>query len=57
MIANQGSPVSLPDPSGNQREFFALGNQRFKEKIAAMLDRRVTPGKAGRPRKKQREGG
>ncbi|MEA1934962.1 MAG: transposase, partial [Thermodesulfobacteriota bacterium] len=31
---------------------FALGNQRFKEKIAAMLGRRVTPGKAGRPRKK-----
>ncbi|MEA1933813.1 MAG: hypothetical protein U9N60_05200 [Thermodesulfobacteriota bacterium] len=31
---------------------FALGNQRFKEEIAAMLGRRVTPGKAGRPRKK-----
>jgi len=31
---------------------FTLGNQRFKEKIAAMLGRRVTPGKAGRPRKK-----
>ncbi len=31
---------------------FALGNQQFKEEIAAMLGRRVTPGKAGRPRKK-----
>ena len=30
---------------------FALGNSRFKEEIAAMLGRRVTPGKAGRPRK------
>ena len=31
---------------------FALGNPRFKEEIAAMLGRRVIPGKAGRPRKK-----
>jgi putative transposase len=31
---------------------FALGNSRFKEEIAAMLGRRVTPGKAvGRERK------
>ncbi len=29
---------------------FALGNPRFKEEIAAMFGRRVTPGKAGRPR-------
>ncbi|MEA1934153.1 MAG: hypothetical protein U9N60_06970 [Thermodesulfobacteriota bacterium] len=29
-----------------------LANQRFKEEIAAMLGRRVTLGKAGRPRKK-----
>lgn len=29
---------------------FAFGNPRFKEEIAAMLGRRVTPEKAGRPR-------
>ena len=31
---------------------YALGNDRFKKEIAAALGRRVTPGKAGRPRKK-----
>lgn len=31
---------------------FALGNNRFKEEISEMLGRRVTPGKAGRPKKK-----
>lgn len=30
---------------------FALGNSRFKQEIGEMLGRRVTPGKAGRPRK------
>jgi len=30
---------------------FALGNQRFAAQIATMLGRRVTPAKAGRPRK------
>jgi putative transposase len=30
---------------------YVLGNQRFSEEIAAMLERRVTPGKSGRPRK------
>lgn len=30
---------------------FALGNNRFKAEIAAMLGRRVTPGVSGRPRK------
>ena len=34
---------------------FALGNNRFKEEISEMLGRRVTPGKAGRPRKKNVE--
>jgi putative transposase len=29
---------------------FALGNERFKAEIAAMLGRRVEPGKSGRPR-------
>ena len=29
----------------------ALGNERFKAKIEALTDRRVTPGKAGRPKK------
>ena len=31
---------------------FALGSSRFSEEISKMLGRRVTPGKAGRPRKK-----
>jgi len=30
---------------------FALGGERFGEEIAAVLGRRVTPGKSGRPRK------
>jgi len=32
---------------------YALGNTRFKEEISTMLGRRVTPGKAGRPRGKK----
>jgi len=28
---------------------YVLGNDRFKQEIANMLNRRVTPGKAGRP--------
>lgn len=28
-----------------------LGNERFKDQIEAMLDRRVRPEKAGRPKK------
>lgn len=31
---------------------FALGNSRFTEEIAVIIDRRVIPGKAGRPRRK-----
>ena len=30
---------------------YVLGNERFKEEIASMLKRRVSPGKAGRPMK------
>ena len=30
---------------------FALGNERFADQVAAMIGRRVTPGKSGRPRK------
>lgn len=30
---------------------FALGTSRFSEEISDMIGRRVTPGKAGRPRK------
>ena len=30
---------------------YVLGNQKFQKQIAAMLKRRVTPGKSGRPRK------
>ncbi len=31
---------------------FALGNKRFEQEISEMLGRRVSRGKAGRPRKK-----
>ena len=31
---------------------FAFGTSRFKQEISKMLERRVTPAKAGRPRKK-----
>ncbi|MGA2287741.1 transposase, partial [Bradyrhizobium sp.] len=34
---------------------FVLGAARFQEKIAAMLGRRVTPGQAGRPPRKETE--
>jgi putative transposase len=34
---------------------FALGSSVFKQEISEMLDRRVTPGKAGRPRKKKED--
>jgi putative transposase len=30
---------------------YALGSERFQKQVAAMLGRRVTPGKSGRPRK------
>jgi hypothetical protein len=30
---------------------YALGNERFKAEVSLMLQRRVTPGKAGRPTK------
>ena len=29
----------------------ALGSERFTAKIEALTDRRITPGKAGRPKK------
>lgn len=32
---------------------YVLGSDRFKEEISAMLQRRVTPGKAGRPLKRE----
>jgi putative transposase len=31
---------------------FSLGDNRFHTEIGAMIGRRVTPGKAGRPKKK-----
>ncbi|RWX43456.1 putative transposase [Candidatus Electrothrix aarhusensis] len=34
---------------------FSLGNDRFNNEISIMLGRRVTPGKAGRPKKNQEE--
>lgn len=32
---------------------YALGNEEFKKEIAKMLCRRVTPGRSGRPKKKE----
>ncbi len=32
---------------------FALGNDKFQQAISAVLGCRVTPGKAGRPRKRE----
>jgi putative transposase len=34
---------------------FALGNKRFQQEISEILGRRVAPGKAGRPKKKNDE--
>lgn len=34
---------------------YALGTERFASEVAAMLGRRVVPGRAGRPRKKSAE--
>ncbi len=31
---------------------FVLGNDRFKDQVATMLDRRVVPGKPGRPKRR-----
>ena len=31
---------------------FTLGNDRFKNEVSEMLERRVSPGKSGRPFKK-----
>ncbi len=36
--------------------YLALGSPRFQEEVAAMLKRRVTPGKSGRPRKQRNRG-
>jgi putative transposase len=36
---------------------FALGTDRFSEEVSKMIDRRVSPGKAGRPRKSSGEAG
>jgi putative transposase len=34
---------------------YALGNERFRQEIAGMLKRRVSPGKPGRPTKSGEE--
>ena len=48
------SPVGVPQhivQCGNNRQGSALGSERFAAQIEALTDRRVTPGKAGRPQK------
>lgn len=42
-------PDLLDDIRQSTNGNYVLGNSRFKEEIATMLKRRVTPGKAGRP--------
>ena len=41
--------VVIDDIRSSTNGNYALGNERFKEEISAVLKRRVVPGKAGRP--------
>lgn len=49
LFANHLEPERLTEIRLATNGNFALGNDRFKTEIARMLNRRVTPGKAGRP--------
>ena len=42
-------PGILKEIRSSTNSNYVLGNERFKEEISNMLNRRVTPGKAGRP--------
>jgi putative transposase len=42
-------PGMLDEIRSSTNGNYVLGNDRFKQEIAIMLNRRVTPGKAGRP--------
>ena len=42
-------PEMMADIRRSTNGNYALGNERFKQEIAMMLKRRVTPGKPGRP--------
>ena len=44
-------PGMLDEIRASTNGNYVLGNKRFKQEIAKMLKRRVTPGKAGRPEK------
>ena len=49
LLQAQIEPHLLEEIRSSTNGNYALGNKRFREEIAQMLDRRVTPGKAGRP--------
>jgi putative transposase len=50
-------PARIADIRHATNGNYVLGNERFKEDIARMLKRRVTPGKGGRPAKAARTNG
>jgi putative transposase len=49
LLQAQIEPHLLEEIRSSTNGNYALGNERFREEIAQMLDRRVMPGKAGRP--------
>jgi putative transposase len=51
-IAENLDNSKFDDIRGATNGNFIVGNDRFREEIAYMLGRRVTPGKPGRPKRK-----
>jgi putative transposase len=49
LFESQLAPGILDEIRASTNGNYVLGNDRFKQEIANMLNRRVTPGKAGRP--------
>jgi putative transposase len=49
---NELEPGKIDEIRKTSNGNFAFGSSRFSEEISEMLGGRVTPGKAGRPRKK-----
>ena len=45
------SALNSEESIGSDSIDYVLGSDRFKNEIAIMLNRRVVPGKAGRPEK------
>ena len=55
LLRNQLDPELIDQIRQATNGNFALGNDRFKEQIAAALGRRVRPGRAGRPRRRAQD--